>query len=343
MTKKDVESRAGYLPGVGLDIGTMNLVSARRDTLGKVGTFRMRDAFLDLDMDAKRSLKMSKVDFIAKGETLIVLGDSALTMANLFKRDARRPLNKGIIAAGELDAQEVLSLMIKKLLDEPVMPDEHCFFSVPAVPIDDLAQDVIYHNGVFHKILTEQGYNAHPINESQAIIFSQCAEENFSGLATSFGAGMINVALSYQANMAMNFSVARGGDWVDAQAGRAVGKSPSQMCSIKERGINLAKPESREQEALVFYVRTLIDYALQNIAAQFKKVRNDVALPEPIPFIVSGGTSKAEGFMDLFKEQFAAIKKKGFPIEVSEIRQATDPMTAVAEGLLVLAMEEHED
>ncbi len=40
------------------------------------------------------------------------------------------------------------------------------------------------------------------------------------------------------------------------------------------------------------------------------------------------------------EEEFEAMKKKGFPIQISEVRQAKDPMTAVAEGLLVLAMQE---
>jgi hypothetical protein len=45
--------------------------------------------------------------------------------------------------------------------------------------------------------------------------------------------------------------------------------------------------------------------------------------------------------MEVFKEEFDAIQKKGFPIKISEIRMAKDPMTSVAEGLLVLAMEEN--
>ena len=60
-----------------------------------------------------------------------------------------------------------------------------------------------------------------------------------------------------------------------------------------------------------------------------------------IPFVISGGTSRAGGFMDVFKQEFDDIKKKNFPIKISDIRQAKDPMTAVAEGLLVLAMQEH--
>ncbi len=332
-----------YKPGCGLDLGTMNIVAARASKDGRVVTHRIRDAFLDLDAEAKRSLKMSKVSYVEKNGTLVVLGDSALTMANLFKREVRRPLSRGVISAGELDAQEVLGLLIKEVLQAPKVDKEHCFYSVPAAPIDVEDQDVIYHREVFRKILTEQGYTAHPTNEAMAIIYSQCAKENFSGLAVSFGSGMCNIALSYQAAKGMEFSLAQGGDWIDSHAAKAVGKTASQVCAIKERGINLMAPEDRTQEALALYVKATIDYCLENIAAQFKRVANDIDLPEPIPFIISGGTTKAGGFLELFKNEFERIKKKGgFPIKISEVRSAQDPLTAVAEGLLVLAMDEHE-
>lgn len=325
--------------GVGLDIGTMNIVAARKRN-GKTSYKRVRDAFLDLDMEAKRSLKMSKVDYVEQDGNLVVLGDSALTMANLFKREARRPLSRGVIAAGEMDAQSILGLLVHNVLEDPQEEGEHCFYSVPAAPIDDPTQDVIFHTEVFRKIIRDKGYTAHPMNEAMAIIYSQCGADNFSGLAVSFGAGMANIALSYQANNAMEFALARGGDWIDAQSARAVGKTASQMCALKEKGIDLRAPNGREEQAVALYVRALINYSLQNIAAQFKRVANDVSLPEPIPFVVSGGTSKAEGFLDLFKEEFELVRKK-FPIQVTEIRHAKDPLQAVAEGMLVLAAEEH--
>lgn len=330
-----------YAPAVGIDVGTMNLVSARRTSDGKsVETKRVRDAFLDLDPEAKRTLRLSKVDYVEKNGNLIVLGDSALNMANLFKREVRRPLSKGVISAGELDAQQILSLLISNVVGAPVKENEHCYYSVPASPVDDEGQDIIYHQEVFRKILSELGYTPHPMNEAMAIIYSQCAEENFSGLSVSFGSGMGNIALAYQTVKGMDFSVARGGDWVDSHAAKATGSTASRMCSIKEKGINLALPTSRDEEALALYIRALIKYVLDNIAIQFRKVQSSIDLPDPIPFIVSGGTSKAGGFMEVFKEEFDAVKKRGFPIQISEIRQARDPMTAVAEGLLVLAMEE---
>lgn len=328
--------------GIGLDIGTGNILSARKDLEDKISFNRIRDAFLDLEPDAKRSLKLSKVDYIERDNdgALIVIGDSALTMANLFKREARRPLSRGVISAGEVDAQEILALLIGHVLGDPTVQGEHCFYSVPAAPIDDPSQDVVFHTEIFRKIIREKGYTPHPTNESMAIVFSQCAEDNFSGLAVSFGAGMVNVALAYQASKAMEFSLARSGDWIDTQSAKAMGKTAAQMCAIKERGIDISKPNGREEQAIALYVRSLIDYSLQNIAAQFKKVQNDVSLPDPIPFVISGGTSKPIGFMDVFKDVFEGMRKK-FPIQISEVRHARDPLSAVAEGMLVLAIEEH--
>lgn len=327
--------------GVGLDVGTMNIVSARQSTDGKITTKRVRDAFIDLESDAKNSLKLSKVEYVEKDGQFIVIGDSALKMANLFKREVRRPLSRGVISAGEHDAQEVLSIMAFQVLNEPLVTGEHCYYSVPAAPIDESNQDVTYHQEIFRKIIAEHGYTAHPMNEAMAIIYSQCAAESFSGLSVSFGSGMCNIALAYETVMGMDFSLARGGDWIDAHAAKAMGSTASRMCSIKEKGINLAKPEGREAEAIALYIRTLIRYCLEHIMVEFRKVQNTLDIPEPIPFIVSGGTSRAGGFMDLFKEEFELAKKKNFPIKISEIRQAKDPMTAVAEGLLVLAMQEH--
>jgi hypothetical protein len=320
----------------------MNVLSARQTKDGKsVETKRIRDAFLDLDLEAKKTLRLSKVDYVEKDGQLIVLGDSALNMANLFKREVRRPLSRGVISAGELDAQQILSLLISNVVGDPVVEKEHCFYSIPAAPVDDENQDIIYHQEVFRKILAELGYTPHPMNEAMAIIYSQCAEENFSGLAVSFGSGMGNIALAYQTVKGMDFSVARGGDWVDTHAAKATGSTASRMCTIKEKGVDLANPKNRDEEALALYIRSLIKYVLENIAIQFKKVQSSLDLPEPIPFIVSGGTSKAGGFMKVFTDEFEAVKKRGFPIQISEIRSAKDPMTAVAEGLLVLAMEEH--
>ena len=54
-SKKDIQmSKAKYSVGVGVDLGTMNIVSARQTPGGNVETKRIRDAFIDLDSEAKK-------------------------------------------------------------------------------------------------------------------------------------------------------------------------------------------------------------------------------------------------------------------------------------------------
>jgi hypothetical protein len=327
--------------GCGADIGTMNLVSARRTGKG-VATKRMRDVFLDLPITAQKRLKLAKTSFVVRDDEVLVLGDAAMEIANVFGREARRPLSDGLISPRETESLEVLGLLVKEVLGKPAVKNEACYFSVPAPPIDRPERDIIYHQGVFERVIEECGYAAFASNEGMAVIFSECTPEDFSGVSISFGAGMTNVALAINTIEGLSFSVARGGDWIDHGAAQAVGSTQVRMCAIKEQGLNLMAPETREQEALVFYYKALIEYALDEIAKRFKEIRGKFSLPKPIPIVVSGGTSLAEGFMDLFDKVFKK-KRKRFPIEVSEIRQAEDPLNAVAYGLLIQAIQEYEE
>jgi hypothetical protein len=328
--------------GKGLDIGTMNLVCAKQVGKDKVETSRVRDAFLDLSSDAKRMLKLSGVNFLDRGEDgIIVVGDAAMEMANVFGREARRPLSGGLVSAGEMDALEILGVMVKNLLGEPATPKEFCYFSIPAAPVD-ADRDVVYHKGVFERIVSECGYTPISANEAMAIIYAETAKDMFSGLAISFGSGMCNVALAVNAIEGLTFSVARGGDWIDAGAARAVGSTQSRMCALKERGLDLLAPVGREQEALVLYYKNLVEYCIDKTSREFALIKDRFALPRPIPLVLSGGTSMAANFLPFFKQEFAK-KRKRFPIQVSEIRQAADPLNTVARGLLVQAMQEYEE
>jgi actin-like ATPase involved in cell morphogenesis len=149
--KKNVEDT-----GVGLDCGTMNFVAARRSAK-KVVYSRVRDAFLDLPLDTKRMLKISKTDYVELDGKLLVIGDKAMETANLFNREARRPMSGGVIASGEVDAQQVIGLMMKQILGEPRVPKEKCCYSVPAPAVDVQGSDITYHKAILGKIIQELG------------------------------------------------------------------------------------------------------------------------------------------------------------------------------------------
>lgn len=337
MKKRDV----AIPQGIGLDIGTMNIVSARRTAQG-VETKRMRDVFLDLPPGAKKMLKLSGTNFVDREDDVLILGDAAMETANVFGRDPRRPLSGGIVSPSESDSLEVLGLLVKHVLGPPIVDGEPCFFSVPAAPVDMPSKDVIYHQAVFDRMVRQCGYTPHAGNEAMAIIYSEAAQEGFSGISISFGSGMSNVALAVNTIEGLTFSVGRGGDWIDIGASQSVGATQARVCATKEAGIDLNAPHGRIQEALAFYYQALINYVLDQIVARFKSIEGKFSLTKSIPLIISGGTSLAGGFMDFFGKVFEARQKR-FPIQISDIRQAKEPLNAVAYGLLVQAIQEDDE
>jgi actin-like ATPase involved in cell morphogenesis len=185
----------------GLDIGTSFLVCASKDPKNPQSEIQInsvRDAFLDIEAEQSvlNMLKMSNTSFIQEKEYIYIIGETALSVANMFKREARRPLSRGIISAGELDAEKVLIILLKSILKEPSVEKEVCYYSVPAKPIDRDV-DIIYHEAIFKKIIESLGYKAVSMNESAAIVYANCELEEFTALASSWGAGMINTSLLF--------------------------------------------------------------------------------------------------------------------------------------------------
>lgn len=335
----------------GLDIGTAFLVCAfnKKDAEGKnsVEVKSIRDAFLDIE-DADSSiinmLKMSNTSYIEDKGNIYIIGEPALNIANLLKREARRPLNQGVISAGEIQAEKMLLALLKNILGKPEGENECVYYSVPAKPIDK-DMDVVYHEAMFKKIIESLGYRATPMNEAAAIVYSNCSKEGFTALASSFGAGMVNTALVYQTMIGMSFSISKSGDYIDSSAAKAIGSTATRVMSVKEKGVNLLDPNDgdpkylREREAIIVYYKNLIHYMIDSIRKEFRKDNSSIELPDEIPWVISGGTSKAKNFLEFFKKEFEK-EKDNFPINISEIRMANDPLGDVAKGLLIVAMNE---
>jgi len=330
---------------VGLDIGTCNLVCARQ-VKEQVETVSVRDAFLDIEADPSviNMLKMSNVSFVQEGSTVYIVGEPALSVANLMKREARRPLSQGVISAGELEAEKMLVILLKSILKAPSVEDERVFYSIPAKAVDK-DMDVVYHEAMFKKIVESFGYKATSMNEAAAIVYANCAADGFTALSTSWGSGMVNTAVVYKTMVGMSFSVARAGDYIDQSAAKAVGTTATRIMSIKEKGVDLLDPAAgdskglREREAIVVYYRNLIHGVIDTIKREFKKNTSSIELPDSIPWVMAGGTAMAKNFLEFFKMEFEK-ERSSFPINVSEIRMAKDPLSDIARGLLIAAMNE---
>jgi hypothetical protein len=320
---------------VGLDCGTMHLVAARSDTNEVKVT---RNVFLPIDKEEINVTKLTQINYVEGVDNeLFIIGSDAFEFANLFGQPVSRPMEKGLISPKEVSAIDVLTLMIKDLIGNVKDKEVFCSYSIPAAPIDE-ERSIVYHEKVFARILNNIGINYTSVNEAMAIIYSECAKENFSGIAISFGAGMANCAISYKGIEAHKFSTARSGDWIDNQTADSLDMVPNRVTNIKEKYMKLqgevevkAKKTKRVLEALYYYHEALIDYTIKKIIKEFEE-KVDMEVDEKIPVIISGGTSLPEGFLNVFK---ASLEGYELPFDVSEVRRARNPLTAVANGLLV--------
>ena len=324
--------------GRGLDVGTANLVSSFQDTTGNVNLKIQRNAFIDIDCDdyTRNMLTRLGVQYVVVNNRMVVVGDPAFELANIFNRDTRRPMKAGMISPDESDALPIEKMLLETLLGSPNQQGENCYFSVPAEPID-ADMNVVYHQGVFGGLLKGMGYDPKPLIEGHAVVFSELAEDDFTGIGISCGGGMFNVCVAYKSIPALSFSTTRGGDWIDRNVANVIGISSSRACGLKEKGVDLASPQGREEEAVEIYYRNLISYTLKNIKERFESSSSMPSFPEPVSIVCAGGTSMIGGFIEVFQQEFEKIQ---FPIEVKEIRLAEDPLYSVSKGCLVAALSE---
>jgi len=329
---------------VGVDCGTMNIVSARQKD-GDIETISMRNVYLPIDKMDLGSTDLTQMSYVETDDTIFIIGEDAYRYANIFGTPVKRPMSKGLISMDDIDSLDVLAMMVEKLAGRTT--SGICVYSVPASSVDK-ENDIIYHQNVYKRIFNDLGYDAIPLNEAMAIIYSECSDEQFTGLSFSYGAGLSNVCMAYKGNPVMTFSVARGGDWIDESVANQFNTVPNRITSIKENNTDLSnykvgrKKERMIREAIVYYYTDLIKYTLDVIKKKITEELSDVDLPDCVPIIVSGGTSKAKGFLDLFKA-IVETDQDNIPFDIKEIKYASDPLTSVAEGLLIKAISEGED
>lgn len=329
---------------IGVDVGTMNLICAEpKDKSAELSM--MRNMYLPLDKQQATMAELSNIDFVETDESVYIVGNDAMSFGNIFGIPVKRPMAKGLISPSEVDGIDILQLMIKKLVGTTT--NGYCVYSIPA-PSIDVNNNITYHEGVFKRIFSDLGYHAAPFNEAMAIIYSHCQDEQFTGLAFSMGAGMTNVALSFKSVPVLTFSVARSGDWIDDNVAMSLGTVPNRVTAIKEKNTDLqnfmdgSKKERRIREAIVYYYREMIRYSLDQIKTRLSLATRDLDLPDSLSVIVSGGTSMATGFLPLFTEILEEYKDD-FGFDIKQVKHADDPLTAVAEGLLVKAISEFGD
>jgi hypothetical protein len=352
--------------GKGLDVGTSNLVSIWTED----GT-EIKKCF----RDCYYPLRGDQLDFVkSKGEwnlTVIngnyyALGEDAFKTANLVGDEVRRPMAKGVLNPKDDTAKDIMEVIITSLIGPARTKGEICVASIPAESSDGEVS-TIFHKGAIKKILSKLGYTFQPINEGYATLLAlnptikktnEAGETEvipFSGIAISFGGGMVNLCLAYRSNPLLQISTSKSGDWVDEMtAMNFQDVQPNQVSAFKEKFFGFGKeytdaeiqaiPGYKSPDKVAFFKKMmvvlesvyeeLIQSTLEEFSEQFSK-QNISSIDDPLEIVISGGTSAPEGFEDKIHEVLNLID---FPVQVSGVRRAENPLNSTATGAYVWAL-----
>ena len=338
----------------GLDVGTSFIVLAEdveapvsftSDEQGSFVQYKdFRDAFYVIKPTTVVATKMiekglqGKVFVKDSDGSFIVLGQDAIDKAIERNDSAKRPMYRGVVSPKEKEAKRVLAYILKEVAGQASRPGEKLVFCVPAQPVDQENDefDVGYHEDVILAILAEQGYAAKAINEAEALCYSELEHDEYTGLALSWGAGMVNCCVMLNGEPTVTFSVTKSGDWIDRMAGIATGEADSVVQAEKESGeFTIGEQNANPVLAAVSsYYERLIDYTTKHLTSALTAHKALPKFKDPLVVVIAGGTTQAKGFLSVFKKK---LEENGFPLAVREVRHAADPLHAVARGCLIAA------
>lgn len=325
----------------GLDVGTSYIVLSRNGAEG-IEYKEFRDAYYVIKPNTPVATKMiekglqGKVFIKDKDGTFILLGKDAIEKAVERNDLAKRPMYRGVVSSKDKDAKRVLAFILKEVVGQPVEPNEKLVYCVPAQPVDqeDDDFDVGYHEDLVNQILGEVGYDPRAIKEAEALCYAELENDDYTGIGVSCGAGMTNVCIMLNGEPVVNFSTTKSGDWVDRMSAVATGENDTLVQAEKEDGeFVIGQPNEHPiLEAVSSYYLRLIDYTTKQVTAHINQSKALPKFKEPIKIVVAGGTSKANGYIENFKN---LLETNGFPLPIKEVVHAKEPLLAVSKGCLI--------
>jgi hypothetical protein len=326
------------LSALGLDVGTSRIVAAQRlDKDIQFGT--QLNAFVTIPFSklTQGVLKKEHIPHLVQDGEITVYGDESERFANLFHKETRRPMLRGILNPEESSSLTLVRQIVSLLTNEEPGKGRRLCFSVPAPPLGS-GGEINEHEEDLKSMLSKLGYDAHSISEGLAVVYGELEHSNYTGIGISCGGGLCNVCLAYLSVAVFSFSIPKAGDFIDTMASQARGEPATRIRTIKEESFHFnGHFTNKIHQSLSNAYEDMIQALVAALKDQFASVQNMPKLNRPIPLVLSGGSAVPPGFRDRFEKSLREVE---LPVAISEVRLAANPMVSTARGALVAALSE---
>jgi hypothetical protein len=244
-------------------------------------------------------------------------------------------MRNGILNPSEPDNLILVRQIIANLAGSADRQGQKLCFSVPGPP-PGASDGLKYHEAAVRQALDEFGYELRSIPEGLAVVYGELESSNYTGIGVSCGGGMCNVCLAYLSVPVITFSIPKAGDYVDSSAAAVTGEVATRVRTLKEGSFSLdGHYRDKIHQALAVYYDDMIGSLIQAMCEAFSTARTLPRLDRPLPLVLSGGSALPEGFRDRFER---ALRESDFPLAISEVSLAPEPLHSTAKGALMAAL-----
>jgi hypothetical protein len=363
--------RRALMTNIGIDVGTMNIVIAYKNSEGEVDylsevngywIFERATPFIENMLNDSSKIRSDGTERPAKWikmpETnqICVLGKDAEEFAYAKNDTLLRPMAEGGIAPEE-EAMTVLASIVQGLLEMAEnevgkFDEEVKVVYCTTAPAINKESNIDYHKRVVDIIIsgyeTDSKIDMDTIKESHAIVVNESPDG--TGIGISWGAGTVTVSYVKYGIEIYSFCWIGAGDWIDTQVAMRHGYNPEAMKTrkktAKETPTTVAKrkiqidlspnieAKDRIEMDIKLHYDVLISQVIDGIVQGFAEHESEARIDEAINIYMAGGTSSPDGF-----EQRVAVlfEERDPPFEVAEVNKSAKPLYAVAEGCLKAA------
>ncbi|MCS7025796.1 MAG: hypothetical protein NZV14_13425 [Bryobacteraceae bacterium] len=325
-------------PCFGLDVGTSRVVLAYQ--AGGGFSFRSQlNAFVQIPYSkiTEGVLKKEQVPYTVAQGDLVIHGNESERFADLLGQEARRPMRSGLLNPAEVEGEKQLGLIFRALLGEEDGNGRKIYFTVPAAPLG-AEENLTYHEATIRNLLSGMGYQVEAINEGLAVVYGELESSNFTGIGVSCGGGLCNVCLAYLSVPVLSFSVPKAGDFIDSSAAAAMGELATRIRIAKETDFHFnGNYSDKAHQVLSVFYDDMITTLVTAMKEAFSNTKKLPRLGRPVPLVLSGGSVMPRGFRERFEQ---VLRNSNFPLALSEVRVASEPLHSTAKGALVAALSE---
>jgi hypothetical protein len=320
---------------IGLDVGTSRIVMAQKHAEEYEFESQL-NAFVSMRHSklTEAVLEREKIPHTTLAGEIIVYGNESEKFAGILNAEIRRPMSRGVVDAKEPEGLRMIREIIARLVGSAPRGQKLCF-TVPAAPLG-AQESLTYHEATVRQILTEIGYQPASINEGLAVIYSEMEASNYTGIGISLGGGLCNVCLAYLSVPVISFSIPKAGDFIDSSAASMTGELINRIRLTKEDSFHFnGFFADKIHQVIGVYYDDMIRSLVGALKEAFARSRDLPKFNRPVPMVLSGGTALPPGFRERFEK---ILGEQDFPVTVSEIRLAQNPLLATAKGALVYAL-----